>query len=210
VLALATAVYGQTSRGTVSGTILDTSGAVIAGARVVLRGAEKGVQRSALSNEAGVYRFDAVDLGMYELGVTHLGFRPFLSSGIGVEANRVTTFDPQLEVGASETAIEVSGESSDMLVKDSPLRGGNFRAREVRDLPLMSLSPISLARTLPGVIQPSGSTVYGPPGSEATQFSINGQRPRANNYLLDGTENNDISVTGVAQPFNIADAVEEV
>jgi hypothetical protein len=73
----------------------------------------------------------------------------------------------------------------------------------------LSLSPISLARTLPGVILPSGSPLYNNAGNEATQFSINGQRPRANNYLLDGTENNDISITGVAQPFNIADAVEE-
>ena len=209
VFALATAVHGQTSRGTVSGTILDASGAVVAGARVVLTGAETGARQSALSNEAGIYRFDAVDLGMYELGVTHPGFRPFLSSGVNVEANRVTTFDPRLELGTSETAVEVSAESSEMLIKDSPLRGGNFLPREVRDLPLMSLNPISLARTLPGVIQPSGSGIYGG-GKEATQFSINGQRPRGNNYLLDGTENNDIAFTGVAQPFNIAEAVEEV
>ena len=177
---LAAAAYGQTSRGTVSGTIIDASEAVIAGARVDLTGTETGVRRSTLSNEAGIYRFDAVDLGMYELGVTHPGFRPFRSIGIGVEANRVTTFDPRLEVGASETAIEVSGESSEILVKDSPLRGGNFLPREVRDLPLMSLNPISLAHTLPGVIQPSGSQLWGG-GGEATTFSTTGQRPRGNN-----------------------------
>src|SRR5262249_51219068 len=77
----------------------------------------------------------------------------------------------------------------------------------------MSLSPISLARTLPGVIQPAGSTLWGSglhADLEATQFSVNGQRPRANNYLLDSTENNDIQFGGVEQPFNIADAVEEV
>src|SRR6516164_9622735 len=108
VFALATAVHGQTSRGTVSGTILDASGAVVAGARVVLTGAETGARRSALSNEAGIYRFDAVDLGMYKLGVTHPGFRPFLSSGVNVEANRVTTLDPRLELGTSETTVEVS------------------------------------------------------------------------------------------------------
>ena len=56
IIALAAAVHGQTRRGTVSGTILDASGAVIAGARVVLTGTETGVQRSTLSNEAGIYR----------------------------------------------------------------------------------------------------------------------------------------------------------
>src|SRR5712691_10298051 len=97
VFAMAAAAYGQTSRGTVTGTIIDASGAVIGGARVVLTGTETGVRRSTLSNEAGIYRFDAMDLGMYELGVTHAGFRPFLSTGISVEANRVTSFDPRLE-----------------------------------------------------------------------------------------------------------------
>src|SRR5690349_4708081 len=90
VFALAAAAYGQTSRGTVTGTIIAASGAVVAGARVVLTGAATGARRSTVSNDAGIYRFDAVDLGLYELGVTHPGFRPFLSSGIGVEANRVT------------------------------------------------------------------------------------------------------------------------
>src|SRR5216684_4340527 len=208
VFALATAAHGQTSRGTVTGTLIDPSGAVIAGARVVLAGTETGVRRSTLSNEAGIYRFDAVDLGKCELGVTHPGFRPFLSTGVSVEANRVTTFDPRLEVGASETAIEVSAESSELLVRDGPLRGGNFLPREVRDLPLMSLNPISLAHTLPGVIQPSGSQLWG--GGEAITFSTNGQRPRSNNYLLDGTENSDIFSNGAAQPFTIAEAVEEV
>src|SRR5262249_31047255 len=150
VLAMAVAAHAQTSRGTVTGTVLDASGAVIAGAPVTLTGVETGLRRSTETNEAGIYRFDAVDLGTYQLGVTHPGFRPFLSSGISVEANRVLTFDPRLQVGVAEAQIEVSGESSEILTKDSPLRGGNFQPREVRDLPLTSLNPLSLTRTLPG------------------------------------------------------------
>src|SRR5262249_11915436 len=93
-------------------------------------------------------------------------------------------------------------------------RGGTFLSREVRDLPLVSMNPLSLARTLPGAVDPAGSFLFAtrlyPDKGEATLFPINGQRPRANNYLLDSTENNDISFTGVAQPFNMADAVDEV
>jgi hypothetical protein len=76
------------------------------------------------------------------------------------------------------------------------------------------MSPISLARTLPGAIEPAGSTLY--PGidmyedQQVTLFSVNGQRPRANNYLLDSTENNDIMFSGLSQRFSIADAVAEV
>jgi hypothetical protein len=107
----------------------------------------------------------------------------------------------------------VNAESSELLVKDSPLRGGNFQPREVRDLPLNSLNPLSLARTLPGATEASGSRVWGGTTagiSNGGGFSINGQRPRGNNYMLDGTENNEVAFTGEEQVFTIADAVEEV
>ena len=173
----ACATFAQTSRGTVTGTVLDASGAVVPGARVTLTGVETGVRLSTDSNEAGIYRFDAVDLGVYELKVTHPGFRTYSGSGIGVEANRVTTVDPRLEVGAAETRIEVSAESSEVLIKDSPLRGGNFQPREVRDLPLVSLNPLSLARTLPGVTEAAGSRVW--TGVAERRRGILHQRPAA-------------------------------
>ena len=111
VLVFTLAAHAQTSRGTVAGAVLDQSGAVIRGARVGLTGVDTGVKLSTESNESGVYRFDAVDLGTYELDVAHPGFRSFHSAGIRVEANRTTTFDPRLEVGTAETRIEVNAES---------------------------------------------------------------------------------------------------
>src|SRR5215471_7265530 len=215
VLTLACAANAQTSRGTVTGTVLDPTGAVIAGASVTLTGVETGVRLSTKSNDAGVYRFDAVDLGTYDLTVSLPGFSTYLSTHIGVEANRATTIDPTLEVGAAETRIEVSGELSEILIKDSPLRGGNFQPGEVRNLPLLVLNPISLARALPGATEASGSTIWGSGASGTVPangggFSINGQRPRGNNYLLDGTENNDVFLNGEEQVFRIADAVQEV
>src|SRR5690242_1716918 len=139
-LSLGVLLHAQTSRGTVSGAVLDPTGAVVRGATVSLTGVETGVRLSTISNETGVYRFDAVDLGVYELHVAHPGFQTYLGSRIRVEANRVTTFDPRLQLGTAETRIEVSAESSEILIKDSPLRGGNFQPREVRDLPLTSLN----------------------------------------------------------------------
>src|SRR5262249_30895889 len=207
------AAHAETSRGTVTGTVLDPSGAVVGGVHVTLTGVETGVQLSTDSNEAGVYRFDAVDLGVYHLTVTQPGFATYIGTEIAVEANRTTTVNPRLELGTAETRIEVSSESSEILTKDSPLRGGNFQPRQVRDLPLTSLNPISLARTLPGATEASGSRVWGGGTgglSNGGGFSINGQRPRGNNYMLDGTENNEVLLSGEEQVFTIADAVEEV
>ena len=200
----------QTSRGAVTGTVFDASGAVAPKARVTLTAVDTGAKFSTDSNAAGVYRFDAVDPGVYSLQVTHAGFRTYVGSGIGVEANRVTTLDPQLEVGAADTRLEVNADSSAVLTKDSPLRGANFQAGQVRDLPLVSLNPLSLARTLPGVTDSAGSRVWTGLQNDGGGFSVNGQRPRGNNYMLDGADNNDVWITGAEQPFHIADAVEEV
>src|SRR5260370_15357546 len=208
-LLLAITTQAQTSRGTACGTVTDPSGAVISGASLALTNTATGVHRSGTSNEAGIYRFDAVDLGTYELKVTHPGFKAFLATGLGVEANRTTVIDPSLELGNEAIAVQVSAEAETVTVRDGPLRGGNFLPRQVSQLPLTDLNPLSLARALPGVIQPSGTTAL-EGGGAAVQFSVNGQRTRGNNFLLDGTDNNDIAFTGIAQPFNIADAVEEV
>src|SRR5437867_3458941 len=75
LLLVASSANAQTSRGTVTGTVLDPTGAVIAGASVTLTGVETGVRLSTNSNDAGVYRFDAVDPGTYDLTVSLPGFR---------------------------------------------------------------------------------------------------------------------------------------
>src|SRR5262249_37444163 len=101
LLAAASAIpaSAQTSRGSVAGTVTDASGAVIPDAAVELINKETGVTRATTTNRVGIYRFDAVDLGTYTLKVAKPGFRPFLSTGVGVEANRATTLDAKLEVG---------------------------------------------------------------------------------------------------------------
>lgn len=209
MLIIVSGVFAQTSRGTVSGAIADANGAVITGAKVELINKATSVTRSTTTNEAGIYRFDAVDLGVYELKVGQTGFRQFVASDITVEANRTVTIDAALQVGVAEQVVEVSATTEALLTKDAPIRGGNLSAKTVTTLPISGLEPLSIARTLPGVVQAVGSSTFGN-GGQNVNFSVNGQRPRGNNYLLDGTENNDISIGGNAQAFSIADAVQEV
>jgi hypothetical protein len=72
-----------------------------------------------------------------------------------VEANRTATIDLRLEIGSETVAVQVNTEADGLAVRDGPLRGGNFLPRAIIQLPLIGLDLISLARTLPGVIQPS-------------------------------------------------------
>ncbi|MBI1760453.1 MAG: TonB-dependent receptor [Acidobacteria bacterium] len=208
-LSLLSAATAQTSRGTVSGTVSDSAGAVIPSAKVELVNNGTGIVRSTTTNEAGIFRFDAVDLGGYTLKFTAQGFKQLNRTNINVQANQTATIDAALAVGVTENVVEVNATADELLIKDAPIRGGSISAQAVSQLPVSGLEPISIARTLPGVVQAVGTSTFGN-GGQNTQFSVNGQRPRGNNYLLDGTENNDISVGGNAQSFNMTDAVQEV
>jgi hypothetical protein len=201
-------VFAQTSKGTVTGLVSDPSGAVIQGASAELRNIETNQTRVSTTNDEGIYRFDAIDLGTYDLKIMAVGFKTYTAKGIAIQANRIATFDARMETGGTEVVVEVNAGTEEMLQKSDAVRGGNFDRKELTKLPLANLNPYEIGRLLPGVILPSGTTNFG--NSASSGFSINGSRPRGNNYLLDGTENNDISVTGPAVTPNIEDAVAEV
>src|SRR5687767_9147996 len=82
------ALLAQTSRGTVTGTTLDPQGASIAGATVELHHRETNQTRSTVTNEAGLYRFDAVDLGTYDVTIRASGFKAFIKRELPIIANR--------------------------------------------------------------------------------------------------------------------------
>lgn len=207
-------LLAQTSRGTVSGTVTDPQGALIARATVELRNRETNQLRATVSNEAGLYRLEAVDLGIYDLTIRADGFKAYAKREIPIVANRITSVDATLELGEQRSVIEVTAGAGEILQKSDPIRGGNFARREIVLLPLPNNDPWSLAKTLPGVTFASGITSNGSPSNltnagPASQFAINGQRTRANNFLLDGTDSNDISIAGPAATLKEPDAFEE-
>lgn len=200
-------VLAQTSKGVVTGTVADQSGAVINGAEIELKNPATDQSRSTTTNDSGIYRFDAVDLGTYDVIIRVKNFKTITNTGVQVQANQTATIDVKMEVGTAEVVVDVSTSAAELLQTSEPVRSGNFSAVQVASLPSAGLNPYDLARLLPGVATATGS---GAAFGNASQFSVNGQRPRGNNYLIDGTENNDISVTGPANQINNEDAVAEV
>jgi Carboxypeptidase regulatory-like domain len=198
---------------TLIGRVTDETGAIIIGVKVDATNVQTNVVYPGETNEEGIYNIPNLPPGTYRVVVQKFAFRTVVKPDIELHVQDVIAMNFSMEVGSQTQSVTV--EAGAPLIQANPARGGDFLSREVRDLPFVAMTPISLARTLPGVIDTAGSTLfttslYGSDYGEATQFSVNGQRPRANNYLLDSTENNDILFTGVAQPFNMADAVEEV
>jgi hypothetical protein len=201
---------GQTSRGTLTGTVTDISGAVIAKASVSIKQVGTNVTRQTLSNEAGIYRFDAVDLGTYILTVQASGFSKQETMGVEIEAAHTTNIDVSLKVGATAETVTVEASPEVVLQTAEQVRGANFADRSIDNLPITGQDSLTLAQLLPGitVINQSASNSINQNGTFA--FSVNGQRPRSNNFMIDGVENNDISIAGPAYTITNPDAVEEV
>lgn len=198
---------GQTSRGTVQGVVTDPQGEVVSGAEVALVNPATNQTRTTTTNDNGFFRFDAVDLGTYKVIVRGQGFKTTEVDEIQAQANRTLDINVQMSVGGVQETVNVSAGAGEVLQTSEPVRGGNFVSQQVTSLPSAGLNPYDLGRLLPGVATATGS---GATFGNASQFSVNGQRPRGNNYLIDGTENNDISVTGPANQINNEDAVAEV
>jgi outer membrane receptor protein involved in Fe transport len=203
LLCLPLGVAAQTSRGTVSGTVTDPTGAVIAGANVTLTNIGTTVERSSVTNDEGFYRFDAVDPGSYSVKFTATGFGEVVKTNVPVQGGQTAEVNAPLAPGGQQVTVDVTAEGSALLQTEAPVRGGNIETKRVTELPYVGRNPVALALTLPGV-----STNRGSQGSST--FSVNGARGRSNNFLIDGTENNDISVAGQGFQITNPDAVQEV
>lgn len=203
LLGLSLVTNAQTSRGTVSGIVNDSTSAVIVGATVTLTNVQTGVSRTSTTNNEGLYRFDAVDLGSYSVKISANNFSTVVKNNISVSANQIAQVDAQLAPGTQELSVDVTAESGSLLQTEAPVRGGNIQAKVITELPIATRNPVSLALTLPGVS--SNRNGFG-----SATFSVNGGRGRSNNFLIDGTENNDISIAGQGFQITNPDAVAEV
>src|SRR5215204_98884 len=206
LLVLVPITLGQTSKGFVVGTITDPNGAAIAAATVKITNTATGVTRETTSQEDGSYRFDAVDPGTYKVEATVAGFKTATREVLVAAAQTADASIP-LEVGnPSEIVTVTSGTAVELQTQDGA-RVNTLESRQITELPVQGLNPVNLVFTLPGVSDP------GPLGGgfvQGTEFSVNGLRPRANNQLIDGLDNNDNSITGQFYQPVLRDGYNEV
>jgi len=193
----------QTVRGTITGLIADPSGAVVSGATVVLTAPATGVSVTTTSNNSGVYRFDGVLVGDYVLKVTANGFTTATAHAI-VTVGALVGRDFTLKIGDA-TTITVSDTPPD-LQTDEAVHSTVLPQESLAILPISGQNSLNLMLTAPGV----AASKTGVGGSDGGIGAVNGARPRSNNFLLDGINNNDISVMGPQFTFTNNDALQEV
>ncbi len=178
----------QTFRGSIQGTITDTTGAAVPGAQVKVFSPATGLSRTVAANDRGEYAAFELPLGTYSITVEMKGFRTMTLTQIPVSVGSPTRADAKLVTGGVEEVIEVKADVA-MVETSSNTSGGTIEASEAAELPLNGRDYTKLLELVPGASSdPVGSTESA--GSYGL-FSLNGNRGRSNNYLLDGTDMND-------------------
>jgi hypothetical protein len=200
----------QETRATLSGTVLDQSGAVIVGANLKLVNKDTGVALTATSNESGYYRFLFVNPGTYRLTAEQAGFRTFVRDNLVLSVSQAAVVDVTLVLGQASESITVTSEAP-LLEAERADRGLVVNNKTVVDMPLNIRNPIMLAALSPGIIHTSGTQHLNPfSNSGISSWAINGGRAANNEFLLDGAPNNTLynRTNNIAYVPSV-DAVEE-
>jgi hypothetical protein len=187
VIALASTSSAQTFRGSILGTVTDPNGAVVPGATVTARNVGTGIERSTASDEFGNYTLTELQTGTYQVVVSKTGFQSLAINEVVVEVAAERRVDAALTVAGTTNQVIIA--ASTQVETTNTTLGGTISTREVADLPINGRDFTKFLVMVPGATgDPAGGNDS--PGSFGL-FSTNGNRGRANNFLLDGTDMND-------------------
>lgn len=183
-------VGAQVISGDLVGTVLDKTGAVVPGATIQAVNVETGVKYAAAANSSGEYRFSNLPVGTYNISASAANFATTTVNGFKVELNRTVTLPITLEVQGIANTIEVSGIAPALDTTTAQLTS-TFEERELADLPSATSGSgvLNLSLLGAGVATSGGVGVGSGP-------SVGGQRPRNNDFMIEGVDNNSKSVTG--------------
>jgi hypothetical protein len=182
--------FAQVDEGAITGTVQDTTGAVVPNAQVTLLNTDQGITLETKTNSSGFYTFNPVRIGHYTVTVTAQGFSKTTQTNLTVNVAQVLLVNVQLKLGTATETVEVNTAPPQLQTEEASV-GQVIGQQEVNSLPLNGRNFTFLAQLGAGMQTPQADT-RGNAASGA--FSANGLRPAQNNYLLDGIDNNSNNV----------------
>ena len=199
-------VFGQSTNSEVLGTITDASNAVVSDAKITIKSLDTGISRELVSNAEGKFRLAQLQPGNYSIQVAKTGFGTLTQGPVVLRLGQAAEFNLKLQVSGVAETVNVSGDAPLINTTNSEV-GQNFESKRIAELPLApNRNILNLALNVAGVSQlSSGQSDF----ASGLSFSVNGARTRSNNFMLDGQDVNDPSVTGSSQPINNPDTVAE-
>jgi hypothetical protein len=184
-----TAGFAQEFRGSISGTITDATGAVMAGVKIRVSETNTGTKVESVSDTAGRFNVPFLLPGDYEIAATMDGFKESLRKGLHLGAGETPTVDIRMEVGTAQTAVEVT-DVAPLVNSENASIGSAISTKEIEDLPSNGGTPMMVAQFAMGVTpmsQPSQVLPYTSGG--AASWSIAGSANQTNELLVDGVPN---------------------
>ena len=188
-------LQAQVTGGTISGTVVDTTGRVIPNCSIAITNTATGISRNVTTNTDGFYTAPNLLAGSYDLSFAAPGFKTELKKGITLTVGAAPVLDLMMQIGTTIETVQVQTDAPDVQLATSDI-SAVVNATTVRELPLNGRSWTDLATLQPGVnriqTQPdfSAGTDRGNRGF-GQQLTISGARPQQNNYRLDGVSLND-------------------
>jgi hypothetical protein len=179
-------VFAQTSLGTIVGNVTDETGAAIQQVTVTITNEGTSAARVVKTNEAGAYTVPSLPPGIYSVQAEMAGFRSEVQKSLKLDVNQTLRVDLALRVGEVTEKIEVSGVAV-QLQTDSSTVATTVDNKKVVELPLNGRSFTQLTLLVPGAVGTGGAIFQ----TSGTTASISGLRFEANNYTLDGVNNNE-------------------
>ena len=182
-------VAAQQITGSIRGTVIDPTGAIVRDAAVSAKQTETGLVRAATTDNAGGYILLELPVGHYELQVEAKGFQKYLQQGITLNVDETADIPVHLAVGVESEQVDVKADAQ-LIQETVTSLGKTVQEQEVLDLPLNGRNFTQLGVLQPGVVPLTpGLAEAGGALRDGQPYSVNGQRPESNNFLIDGANN---------------------
>src|SRR5579862_8048148 len=175
--AVIAAAFAQDNTASISGQVLDASGAAVPGARVVVHHVQTGQDRATSTAESGNYTVPLLPVGDYEVTAEHDGFKKSVQTGITLQIDQHARVDFQLQVGAASDSIQVTSEMP-LTQTDTSSVGSVIDNQKVTEMPLNGRQFYSLALLVPGVAPPAQGSILSFRGG----FNVAGSSELNNNF----------------------------
>jgi hypothetical protein len=186
-------LFGQEYRGSLSGRVLDPSGAAVPGVQVTLTNIATNVRFTTDTNAEGHYTVPFLQPGTYSLRAEHQGFKAFQRSPIEVRIEEAVTVDAQLELGSAAETVNVQAETPLLNVASASL-GETVDAKRVVELPIQQGVPYHLIALTPGVVK-TGTNMLdeNPYDGTIISYSVGGESASSNLITVDGAITGQVS-----------------
>jgi hypothetical protein len=207
---LSLAAFGQAANGTITGTVLDPAGAVVAGADIQVKNTQTGVVYPATSTSTGNYTVTQLPPGTYEITVKFMGFKTYVHSNLQVQAAQIVREDPKLEVGAAEQSVTVTEQAS-LLKTESGELSHNVDVQQLDNLPILGIGGTNAGSS--GVRNPWNMVALLPGTNYQSNFTIivNGAPTNTAAFRVEGMDMTNHFVSFAQQEQQpSADAIQEV